>query len=262
MTPRFNATSAYTISATTQSVAPQTLYDGQPSSGSVLEGMSSFYSFQPSPAKGVTPPVSVTWTNFIGSVSAYVTNGATLPGPQSTACQWVCTNFTGCFMAPGDPCYLPSQADGTPIVYTIAIVGSTGLTHVTSTYSVTATIYGDAQRLQLGLPTTDIIIPRTANVPFVFDIGDASSDVTVSLSVNHGDVEMLVAHDDPYTGVVPNCVIPGAQGAQLTCYNLCVSEGVGLHRIPTVPLYARTHALMRPSLSTFLQHVVCQLWRG
>lgn len=88
-----------------------------------------------------------------------------------------------------------------------------------STYSVVATIAGDAQRLELDIPTTDIIIPRTASIPFVFDIGDASMDVTVALSINHGAVYMLIAHDDPTTGAVPNCPIPGAQGALLNCYN-------------------------------------------
>ena len=110
----------------------------------------------------------VAWSNYIGRVQLYVTNqyvagssaASLLPGPgfQGT-CQWVCRNFTVCGAFPGDPCYTPYGPNGGAVVYTVAVVGSTGLAHVTSEYQITASTVGDPTQLVAGAPTTDIILP-------------------------------------------------------------------------------------------------------
>ena len=148
------------------------------------------------------PEVFFSWTNVVGRVAIYVTNqyiptvNSLLPGPAfAGTCQWVCTNFTGCRAGPGDPCYAPYNPYNGPVLYTIAVVGATGLRNVQSTYLITATNAGDPVQLISGTPTTDIVLTPGGNLTFTFNVGfvAARSDVFLSASVNHGAVTMLIA---------------------------------------------------------------------
>ena len=161
---RNNETATFTISAGNDSnntITP--LLDGAPYSGTVLEQQLQFFQFTlPYPV----PPSQVAWTNLFGAVSAYVTNQfvfgvsaqSLLPGPGSQACQWVGTNYSGMGMAPGDPCFNPLLN-----VYTIGVLGNSGVTNLVSQFSIVASITGDATRLIYGAPTTNIFVPKTTN---------------------------------------------------------------------------------------------------
>ncbi len=233
------------ITAAADAQVIPSLLDGQPTGGSVQGGVPNYYAYQPAIAGFPAPAVLFSWSNLFGAVVLYVTNrfvpGASppsdLPGPASTtSCQWVCTNFTACAVAPGDPCYAPSfpPGSGSPVMYTVAVVGATGYLGATSTYTLTATNAGDAQQLQVGTPTTDIILFAQTPATFVLDLGlgAARNDVAITATVNHGDVVMLVAPlrergGGPPRGP-PGCA-PFSPGARLYCanYTWLATSGVG-----------------------------------
>jgi hypothetical protein len=238
LTARFNASAAFIITASDHVMPIPILYNGEPVTNSVADGAYNYYVFQPSGAGVPTPGVILQWTNFIGNVAAYVTNSwvpgvsspSDLPGPFSTSmCQWVCTNFTGCFMFPGDPCYLPASASGGPVVYTIAITGATNDPGFMSSYQLAAVVSGSPQLLQLGTPTSDIFLPARTNVTFGFVL-EQLADVSVVASVAHGSVTMMVAHDATVGGSAPppGCT-PPASGSLTVCsgYTWLVSTGLG-----------------------------------
>jgi hypothetical protein len=174
--------------------------------------------------------VRVAWSNYIGRVQLYITNqyipgssaAGLLPGPNfAGSCQWVCRNFTVCGAFPGDPCYTPYGPNGVPVVYTIAVVGSTGLAHVTSEYQITASNVGDPTQLVAGAPTTDIVLapygtPGSSQT-FTFNVGFAAAfnDIMVSASVNHGNVLMLIAPAFPTT-LAPTPAPPSCTGNALS----------------------------------------------
>ena len=236
---------SWLVTASADPLALPSLFDGVPVDGTVGEGALSFYQYQPAVAGFPAPEVGFSWTNLLGNIAMYVTNryvqGASpitdLPGPGSTsACQWVCTNFTGCGAAPGDPCYAPffPLGSGTPVVYTVAVTGATGTPGASSVYSLAATNAGDTQLLRMGTPVTDIVVRAGTNTTFVFELGlgSARDDIAVSATVNHGSVYMLVAPErDRSLAVqrgVPAC-IPNAPGARLYCDNFTwwASSGIG-----------------------------------
>ena len=231
------ATFYITASATALSMV--TLYDGQPTSGSVLDGSINYYSFRPS-AAGIPPPaVNFMWSNLFGAVGLYITNNyypgvsqaSILPGPTSAApCQWVCTNWTGCSASPGDACYTPTGYNGAAVVYTVGVLGMSDSNFTSGAlfnneYAITAVNAGDPIALTIGLPMTDIVLFPYTNTTFVFELDGERTvyyDVLISASVNHGSVIMLVA---PAFGVglgagnppPPQCVVPAFGGTRLSC---------------------------------------------
>ena len=245
MQPIEGLDASWLITASADAMNIPTLVDGVPVGGSVQEGIPNYYQYQPALAGFPTPPVLFSYTNLLGAVALYVTNRfipgtspiTDLPGPASTSsCQWVCTNYTMCPALPGDPCYAPTFPPGTasPVLYTVAVVGATGFPGATSTYTLAATNAGDVQQLQMGTPTTDIILAPQTPVTFVFDLGlgSARSDVAITATVNHGDVYMLVAPlrergGGPQRGP-PGCS-PFAPGARLYCanYTWLATSGIG-----------------------------------
>jgi len=237
--------SAFTVTGSSAGSAYPVLFDGVPQAGQVIDTGLFNYVFQPVAAGYPCPASIVTWTNILGNVQAYVTNqyvpgtsaATALPGPSSTSCQWVCTNYTGCFMSPGDPCYAAAGPGGVPIVYTIAIIGASGIPTFMNTYVVTAVVQGDATRIVPGVPTTDIFVPYQTNVNFTFDLGfeAANNDLMISATVNHGAVAMMISHDDPINRTVPGC-IPPHSGAQLVCSGYTwLSTGSGDAMVVYIP---------------------------
>lgn len=229
--PRGNLTAAYQITASTGISFP-VLIDGQTQAGSVTEAgagsvaTTNYYTFQPVGPGYPVPPVQISWTNLVGQIQVYVTNqyvpGVTpsnmLPGPNSqVGCQWSCIQYSGCWMYPGDPCYSPTAPGGNgPVIYTIAVVGTSGVPAQLDEYMIRANIVGDPSMLQLGVPTTDLFIPGRTNTNFSFELPDTTADLIITASVNAGEVIMMVAHDDPNFDVVPGCN-PPAPGSQLIC---------------------------------------------
>ena len=196
------------------------------------------YTYQPVLGAFPAPQVFFTWTNVVGKVAIYVTNqyipgtNALLPGPAFTGtCQWVCTNFTGCSVGPGDPCYTPYNANNGPVLYTIAVVGATGLRNEQSTYLITATNAGDPVQLISGAPTTDIVLFPGSNLTFTFNVGfvAARSDVFVAASVNHGAVTMLIspAFSTPSQPVPTPPTCTGNSPQSCTGWMWMTTSGVG-----------------------------------
>ena len=243
--PAENQPAAFDITASADALAITVLYDGQPASGSILDGASALYSYRPAAPGVPAPPVTFAWSNLFGAVSLYVTNtyamgvsdSSQLPGPTyAGACQWVCTNFTSCAASPGDPCYTPTGPAGGAVVYTIAVVGASGVLGNNNEYALTATNAGDPTALALGVPTTDIVLFPFTNTTFVFELDesggggggggglgrDIAYDVLISASVNHGAVQMLIA---PAFGTgfgapsppPPACVVPAFGGTRRVC---------------------------------------------
>jgi len=219
---RNNETATFTISAGSDSnntITP--LLDGAPYSGTVLEQQLQYFQFTlPYPV----PPAQVAWTNLFGAVSSFVTNqfvfgvsaNSLLPGPNSQACQWVGTNYSGMGMAPGDPCFNPLLN-----VYTIGVLGNSGVANLVSQFSVVASITGDATRLVYGSPTTNIFVPKTTNLLFTFEVLDLQHDLVVASSPAYGEVGLLVAPMDRENGTIPGCSM-ACSGCQVVCANYTV----------------------------------------
>jgi hypothetical protein len=156
---RNNETATYIVSASADPAGLVPLFDGQPTQGQVAEGALNYYVYQASSPGYAVPAVILAWTNLLGGVVAYVTNqyvpgvsaAALLPGPTSTACQWLGTNYSGLYMAPGDQCYNPNLP-----VYTIAIMGNTGFPGAVSRYELSASVQGDPTALVYGVPTANV----------------------------------------------------------------------------------------------------------
>lgn len=224
---RRNETASYTITASADASPLLPLFDGVPVSGQVVEGAMQYYSFQPVAPGYNVPPVVLSWSNLLGSVTAYVTNqfvpGVSapnqLPGPNSAvACQWVATNYSTLFLWPGDPCYLKNGG-----AYTIGIAGNTGYPGYVSEYQLTAVVAGDTTRLVYGVPTTNIFLPNFLNINFTFTIDDNTRDIVIAATPTYGNLALMVAHDNGNStgnssdaGSVPNCVLP-CGGCQLKC---------------------------------------------
>ena len=187
----------------------------------VLEGQLQYFSFVSAAPGYPAPQVILTWTNLFGSVFAYVTNSyiagasdpSALPGPANTGCQWVGANFSGLGMGPGDPCYSPLLS-----VYTIGILGQSGFPNFLSQFVVTASLAGDASRLLYGVPTTNIFLPKTANIQFTFELQDLSKDVIIATTPTYGEVALLVAPQDRVNGSIPGCSM-ACSGCQVICAN-------------------------------------------
>ena len=182
-----NQPARFFLTATADALPIRQLFDGQPTSGSVLDGSLNYYTFVPASASVPPPPVAFTWSNLYGAVALYVTNAyypgvsapGALPGPGSAVgCQWVCTNFTLCYVDASGPCYKPSGPNGAPVVYTVAVLGSStnfssgggGPGTINNEYTLTATNAGDPIALSIGLPTSDIVLFGGTNTTFYFDI--------------------------------------------------------------------------------------------
>ena len=229
------------LTVTTEANPITVLYDGAPVSGQVYDGSLAYFSYRPATAGIPAPPVSFAWSNLFGAVALYVTNSynpltsplSALPGPASTSpCQWVCANFTACYALPGDACYTPTGPGGAALVYTVGVLGASGIAvGALNEYSLTASNAGDPVQLTVGLPTTDIVLFPYTNTTFVVELegssyaaGDAVLyDVLFSASVNHGEVYMMVAPAFAAPGGAgtapppPACAIPAFGGTLLSC---------------------------------------------
>jgi len=237
-------TAQFQITASSASSPLVTLYDGLPVEGTVIEYDPNvknvdYYLYTPASTGFPAPPVSFSWSNYLGTVGLYVTNtfvpgsgssAANLPGPAyAGTCQWQCTNFTACFALPGDPCYAANSPTGGAITYTVGVVGMSGNgPGQQNSYQLTAKNVGDPALLTHGLPTTNIVLFPYTNTTFVFDVesgggsrNSAAYDLFVSASINHGDVTMMIS--PAFSSALgkplppPPACVPPASGSLTVC---------------------------------------------
>jgi hypothetical protein len=197
------------------------LVDGQPASGTVRQGALAYYSL--SVPAGARRNITVRVTTTLGSAQLYVTN-AYDPTCQPTPCGQLPTNTAGAYIwssSPdggrtgsgivnigwADPNVAPFANSTTPMLLTIGVLGTQGLT---TTFTVVASTSESVPTLIPGQPTTRQVISAGANAHFSVNVASTSSDLMIVATVLVGSVTVVLSSParDPSRFGYPTCTTP------------------------------------------------------
>ena len=192
------------------------LVDSIQTDGSVAEGQLSYYFV--TPGAGVAP-IIISAAAYSGAVKVFVTNAyipgqsasGLLPGPNTGCAAWSSVDRTPVVISSTDACFSPLLG-----TYTIGVMGAAGVPGYITPFYISAAFNQPYQalKLELGVPVTNVWVPKFTNAYFTFDLPTTDNDLVVSASPLYGSVSTAVSkHGFAAAAAPPSCSSTGGSVA-------------------------------------------------